>query len=256
MSASATGGSSRDRGRSPYDGARVEELEEPLLPRWFVLLAVALVPVAIGVAVWAFVVFGPEEVPVSERRPPPSDDGTLTTDVGQYNVGDSDAEPIPLADCPQWRGIRAGGSEADRGRIDTALSALCEERLPQDVARGVQALARAQGVIRFAQFQATGVDSTLDLAADPPRILLNARFARAETEPLWIAPLVAHDTTYLTEPVGPAASALAAREAEATMCARLLGDEEDPEPSRACDDARALLELLDPLRALEAAGFS
>lgn len=239
--------------RSPYEGARTEELNEPLLPRWFVLLLLAMVPVAIGVGVWAFVVFGPEEVPVAERRPPPDPMGQLTTDVGQYNVGESEAVPLPLEDCQLFRGIRAAGSDADRARIGAALSAYCEGTVPEDVARRMATFAAAQGEIRFAQFQATGIDSTMDLGVDPPRILLNARFAREDTDPLWIAPLVVHDTTYLELDPGTAEAALEARTAEAAACARLL---DETRPSRACDDAEAILDLLDPIRALQAAGFA
>lgn len=239
------------RPRSVYAGARVEALEEPLLPRWFVLLAVALVPVALGVVVWAFVVFGPEEVPFAERRPPPSAQG-LTTDVGQYNVGESQAQPLATT-CTLVEGIRAAGSEADRARIALASDALCEVTLPVEVAQRLVAFGRAQGEVRFAQFQATGIDSTMDFGVDPPRLLLNARFASNTTDPLWITPLLVHDTTYLDLDAAEATSALAAREAEAAVCDQLF---EVERPSRACDDAAGLLELLDPMRALQAAGFS
>ncbi len=240
-----------DRPRPVYEGARTEELEEPLLPRWFVLLALAAIPVAIGVAIWAFVVFGPEEVPVAERRPP-DPQGRLTTDVGQYNIGETAAVPLVFPECQFFRGIRAGGSDLDRSRIQTALSTLCASRPPEAVAQGIAAFAARRGVIRFAQFQATGVDSTLDLGAEDPLLLLNARFSREDTEPLWIAPLVAHDTTYMSEPVGQAESELEARTREAAVCDLVL---DDTRPSRACDDAAELLGFIDPIRALQSAGF-
>lgn len=240
------------RPQSPYEGARVEELEEPLLPRWFVVLAVVSVPVALGVAVWAFVVFGPDEVAVAERRPPPPESSPLTTDVGRYNVGTTPARPVPLEDCELFQGIGAAGSDADRQRIATALSALCEAPMSTEVAERMRSLAQSQGVIRFAQFEATGVDSTLDLGATPPVVLVNARFARADTEPLWIAPLVVHDVTYLDAEPGLASSELAARRAEARTCEVVLTD---VRPSRACQDAEKLLRAPDSLQALEAAGF-
>ena len=40
---------------SVYEGARTGELEDPLLPRWFVLLGLAAIPAAIGVLIWALV---------------------------------------------------------------------------------------------------------------------------------------------------------------------------------------------------------
>lgn len=239
------------RGRGVYAGARVEELEEPLLPRWFVLLAVALIPVALGVAVWAFIVFGPEEVPVAERRPPPPPTGQLTTDVGGYDVGESVAQPIE-SDCSLVQGIRVAGSQADRDRITHAAEALCDVTLPEDAARRLVRFGQLQGEVRFAQFQLTGIDSTMDVAAVPPRLLLNARFAQEDTDPLWITPLLVHDTTFLDLDPSQAQSALTARIREADVCTDLFTSQR---PSRACDDAAALLDLLDPLRALQAAGF-
>lgn len=237
--------------RAPYAGARVEELEEPLLPRWFVLLLLAAIPVAIGVAIWAFVVFGTDEVPAAERRPPPSADGSLTTNVGGFNVGELAPERLSPS-CGFLQGIRAAGTGTDRERIATAVEALCEVRLPTAAGPRLGAFADAGGVVRFAQFQATGVDSSMEVSGDPPRILLNARFARDDTDPLWIAPLLVHDTTYLELSPGSASAALEAREHEAAVCAELFAESR---PSRACEDAAAVLELLDPLRALESAGF-
>ncbi|HUG84497.1 MAG TPA: hypothetical protein VMM13_08020, partial [Euzebya sp.] len=124
--------------------------------------------------------------------------------------------------------------------------------LPEDVGRRLVQFGRLGGEVRFAQFQSTGIDSTLDLAAAPPRLLLNARFAREDTDPLWIAPLLVHDTTYLELDPAQAGSALAARTFEADVCEDLFDQDR---PSRACDDAAALLDLPDPIRALQAAGF-
>ncbi|CAN5170804.1 hypothetical protein BH23ACT9_BH23ACT9_21320 [soil metagenome] len=235
--------------RAPYTGARVEELEEPLLPRWFVLLAIGAVPVAFAVFVMAFVVFGPDEVPVAERRPPPL--GNLTTDVGQYNVGESSPQPLDLT-CSLTQGIQGAGSETDRERIALAAESLCTMTLPEDAAQALVRFGQAGGEVRFAQFQATGVDSTMETATDTPRLLLNARFAREGTDPLWIAPLLAHDTLLWQQDASLAESALRAREVEARVCDALFADDR---PSRACDDAAALLDLVDPVRALQAAGF-
>lgn len=236
---------------SVYEGARTGELEDPLLPRWFVLLGLAAIPAAIGVLIWAFVAFGPEEVPVAARRPPPVEGSTLTTAVGDLNVGDLD--PLELAPgCSLLEGIRAGGTAGDIDRIGQAVDELCELVLPGDIARRLQAFAQAGGVVRFAQFEATGVDSTLDTAGEVPLVLVNARLARGGTDPLWIGPLIVHDTTWLEEPVGTAAGALVAREAEAEICSRMFLPEDR---SRACNDAAALLALDDPLAALEAEGF-
>ena len=239
------------RAVSVYEGARTGELEDPLLPRWFVLLGLAAIPAAIGVLIWAFVAFGPEEVPVAARRPPPVEGSTLTTAVGEYNVGDLD--PLELSPpCALLEGIRAGGTAVDIDRIAGAVDELCELALPEAIARRLQSFARVGGVVRFAQFEATGVDSTLDTAGDVPVVLVTARLARDGTDPLWIGPLIVHDTTWLEEPVGTAEGALLAREAEAEICGRMFLPDDR---SRACNDAAALLALDDPLGALAAEGF-
>lgn len=237
------------RGRSPWARTRTGELADPLLPRWFVLLALVAVAAAAAAAVAAFLVFTPADVGVAERRPPPA--GGLTTGVGDLVVGDRPAAPVDGL-CPTLDGVRTGGTAVDRAVLRDALEALCAlPRLPADTGERLARFARAGGTVRFAQFAATGVDSTADLDAEPPQILVNARFAR--TEPAWIAPLLVHDTTYLDAEPGTAAGALAARRAEADICDRLFADRR---PSRGCDDAAALLAMPDPLGALIEAGFA
>ena len=81
-------------------------------------------------------------------------------------------------------------------------------------------------------------------------ILLNAKLQR--TDPLWIAPLIAHDAVLLDGDHATAAGALEARRAEALVCDRVLGGRRS---SRGCDDAGALLALPDPEAALREAGF-
>ncbi|PSO52543.1 MAG: hypothetical protein BRC31_04570 [Actinobacteria bacterium QS_5_72_10] len=64
----------RRRVRDPYAESPVDELSEPVLPRWFVLLAVVTVPAAIAVFALAFPVLGGDDaVPPAQRRPPPAD---------------------------------------------------------------------------------------------------------------------------------------------------------------------------------------
>ncbi|MDP8977393.1 MAG: hypothetical protein M3N17_02225, partial [Actinomycetota bacterium] len=77
----------RSHPRDPWRRAPVGELQEQLLPRWFVLTALVMVPVAAALAVAALVSSGPDRLPVAARRPPPSDG--LTSDVGRLRTGDS-----------------------------------------------------------------------------------------------------------------------------------------------------------------------
>lgn len=229
----------------PWRNAPVGELQEQLLPRWFVLLAVVMVPLAIVAFLAAFLVFGSDEVPVAERRPPPA--AGLTHAVGEFAVGDSD----PVAHdpgCPLLDGVRIAGAEADLAVLAQGLDALCDADLAGATAERVAAFTAGGGVVRFAVFEATGVDSTADL--DGERILLNAKFT--QTQPAWIAPLVAHDVTLLDLGPGEAEAALAARAVEDAVCRELFTV---VRPSRACDDAAELLAADDPLADLQAAGY-
>lgn len=232
--------------RDPWKNAPVGELQEQLLPRWFVILALVSVPVAIVTLVAAFATFGSGDVPVAERRPPPA--AGLTSAVGEIAVGDSDAVPYAAEDCPLVDGIRIAGEDADRAALSAGLDALCAADLDPTTAERIAAFAEDGGVVRFAVFEATGVDSTADL--DGERILVNAKFS--QTTPAWIAPLIAHDATLLALKPGEAESALTARRAEAAVCRSLFAD---ALPSRACDDAAALVAAPDPIADLQEAGY-
>lgn len=238
--------SARGAPRDPWLDAPVSELQDQVLPRWFVLTGLLMVPVAIVALVAAFLVAGPDEVPAAARRPPPADG--YTTGVSDLRVGDSPPVPLEEEPCAELDGLRIAGTEVDRAVLAQGLAALCDGALPAEDRALVEALAAAGGVVRFAQFADTGVDSTASL--DGRLILLNNRFS--VTEPAWIAPPVVHDLTVLAGDPASAETALAARRAEARVCDALL---EDPTRSRACADAAAVLALDDPLAALRAAGY-
>ena len=233
--------------RDPWRKAPVGELQDQLLPRWFVLLCLALIPVAIVAAVAGFIVFGPEEVPVAERRPPPAQG--LTNNVGQFEIGPS--KPVPYADaCRILDGVQIAGTDADREALRLGLAGVCNTTLPPVIQDRIELFASRGGIVRFAQFQSTGVDSTAKVDERPPQILINAKLQR--TDPLWISPLVVHDAVLLGGGAATAPGALQARRAEDLVCDRLL---EGRRESRGCADAEALLALPDPEAALRNAGF-
>jgi hypothetical protein len=235
-------------GKDPWRRAPVGELQDQVLPRWFVLVAIAMVLVFAGVVVAAFVISGPREVPVAERRPPPA--RGLTTGVGAYQVGE--ALPVQVSNlCPTLDGVLVAGEQINRDALVAALREICLIRIDAGAAARMQSFARAGGLLRFASFESTGVDVTADPGSAPPRILVNARFAR--TDPTWIAPLIAYQATLLASDPALAESALAARAAEADVCAKVFTDRPPPP---GCADANELLALDDPVGALREAGYS
>jgi hypothetical protein len=240
-------GSPPGYGKDPWAHAPTEELEDQVLPRWFVLLAIAAVPAAIVTLVVAFVSFGPDEIPVAERRPPPAEPAApqLTHDVGALELGE--AEPVAYEEaCPLLSGVRVAGTEADRTRLRRGLAALCNVA-EADVADALASFAEQGGVVRFAAFEQTGIASVATVGAQPPEIYVNARYSRGDA--LQVAPLVAHDVIARLDP-GEADAELAARIAEADVCTRLFN-----EPPPSCTDATQLTTLPNALTALRAAGY-
>lgn len=206
-----------------------------------------MVVLALAVGIWAFLGAGRSELPVAERRPAPGDGSTH--EVGDIVVGD--AAPAAYEDaCQGLRGIRIAGDELDQRVLGRAVDGLCALDLSRYAA--LRRFAEQQGVVRFAVFERTGVDSTArwEGADGAPLVLVNAKFSR--TDPLWVSPLVVHDAVLLEASVPDALAAVMAREAEHAACQRLF---QTRRPSRGCEDAAELLALEDPVAALRAAGW-
>lgn len=227
----------------PWRKAPTEELQDQVLPRWFVLLAIGAVLAAIVTLAVAFGAFGPGEVPVAERRPPPA--SGLTHDVGDFETGPTDPVAYDGA-CPLLEGVRVAGTPTDRASLRRGLAAACNVA-EGDAAGALESFADAGGVVRFAVFETTGVDSAATTDGEPPQVLVNARFSRSA--PQLIAPLVIHDAIARTDP-GDARTELSARIAEADACSRLFD-----EPPRSCSDALSLSTSPDALAALRAVGY-
>jgi hypothetical protein len=236
----------RSSNGDPWRDAPTSELGDQVLPRWFVLTAIASVLIAIIVLFAAFALPRRDAVTVEARRPPASD--TYTNAVGEVQTGGTPPQPYD-APCDLLQGVQIAGSAADRAQLRQGLAGLCNIDLPDDVAGDIRAFAEQAGTVRFATFEATGVDSTASRDTSAT-IFINARFQR--TDPLWIAPLVVHDAVLRRGEAASAERALLARRAEATTCDRLLGQ---ADRSRGCQDAAAVLDLDDPLAALRGAGF-
>ncbi|MFO8075364.1 MAG: hypothetical protein R6T85_04520 [Egibacteraceae bacterium] len=225
--------------RDPYEGLPVDELDEPLLPRWFVLTLLVSVPVALVLFVVAFFGLGRGETTAPERRPPPTE--ATSADVGEVTA--AQREPVGHdGACPQASRFNLVGAEADRARLAEALDALCE----LDVATAALAeLAEAgRTTVRFAGFEAAGVE----VASDDAVVMLNARLAGRPAAEL--APLLAYEARLVTADRLDARAVVDARALEAAVCDELLA-----EPTRGCEDARAILALDDPIATLREAGF-
>lgn len=235
------------------DGLPALPTGEPVLARWFVLLMLVLVPIGIGVTIWAFAAISGTDLPPEARRPPGT--AEVTHDRGRATLAEStDSSPGP--GCAA--GAAVVGDEGGRAAGVRALSAVCElldrAELPA-AAKGLDRWQRTGGQLRFATFELSGVDSSTRLVDGRPVIELNAKFQFQDATRA--APFVLHELTHVGggawpgEPV-TAAGELAALEVQAQACDRLvLGDD----PPRGCSDARGVLDGTDPLDALVSAGY-
>ncbi|HWH31779.1 MAG TPA: hypothetical protein VNU01_03825 [Egibacteraceae bacterium] len=238
----------REHPRDPWRRTRTGEQGDPLLPRWFAILAVVMVPVGLAVAVLAFLNAGRGEVPVAERRPAGED--SLTTAVGGFEAGAAAPRRFE-APCAVVDGMQVAGQERDLRTLESGLSALCERALRAEVVAPLRTFGNFAGVVRFAVFERTGVDSTARApeSGRVPVIYLNAKYSR--TDPEWIAPLVAYEAVMLAGEADRAETVLRARRAELAVCRTLGLETRTP----GCRDAAALLALPDPAAALGAAGY-
>lgn len=237
--------------RDPYEGLPVDaEYGEPILPRWFVLALLGLVVAALVVGAIAFVGFGTglvggDEVPLAERRPPP--EGGFATGVGEVAVEAGPASPVTDA-CPEAAGVPVGGTDEERGRLAEALEAACAA-----APDALDTLADAGAEVRFAGFERTGVDAATDVTSDPPWVLVNGRYTAQDAA--LIVPLLAHEAALIDaavrgDDVGSVEVAVEARERQHAACGEALDA-----PSRACEDAAALLAADDAAEQLREAGF-
>lgn len=225
---------------------------EPILARWFVVLMLLLVPVGIGVSVWAFTSFDREELTPAERRPPGSD--TVTHERGAAALNDT-LVTVPGPACAA--GIEVLGDDGARAAGTRALGAVCTLISRGDLelaAEGLRAWAAGDGLLRFAVFEVTGLDSSARLEDGRIVIELNAKYQFDDAS--LAAPVLVHELAHVAGGApGRAVAAedeLRALRLQHLACQRLvLGDD----PPRACRDAAELLADDAPLSSLEAAGY-
>lgn len=225
---------------------------EPLLARWFAILMVVLVPIGLAVSAWAFLSFDREELTAAERRPPGTAD--VTHERGSAVLNEiTETEPGPA--CAS--GIEVLGDDGARAAAERTLGAVCTllGRGGFELAEaGLERWAASDGILRFAVFEVTGLDSSARVEDGRVVVELNAKFQFDDAT--LAAPFVIHELIHLADgwpgaPVTDAAE-LRAMEAQARACERLVIRDEPP---RGCADAAELLVDDDPLSLLEDAGY-
>jgi hypothetical protein len=235
------------------DGLPTLPTGEPVLYRWFVVAMLVLVPVALGVSVWAATSIQRDGIPAAERRPPGGP--TVTIERGAAELGESrEVEPGP--GCSQ--GIRLVGDPGARAAGRRALAGACtliDSGAFPEAERGLRAWSRADGQLRIAAFQLTGVESSSRLEDDRLVMELNAKFQFEDATRA--APAVVHQLVLLADPGFPGTEVSAEREllgvrAQAEACAQLRFDDQPP---RGCLDVEELLAEEDPIAALVDAGY-
>ncbi|MFP4635944.1 MAG: hypothetical protein ACLFRD_08785, partial [Nitriliruptoraceae bacterium] len=227
---------------------------ETVLPRWFVVLMLILVPVAIGVTIWGFLAIDREPLSAAERRP--AGDGRVTIERGEAQLAETrEVEPGP--DCGQ--AIRLVGDEGSRSAAGRALASACELIESGDFPEAREGLVEwiaADGQLRMATFELSGVESSARVEDERVVVELNAKFQfqdAALAGPALVHQLVLiADEAWPGEPVG-VTTELDGAEAERRACERLevTGDERP----RGCRDVDELLALDDPAGALLEVGF-
>jgi hypothetical protein len=236
------------------DGLPTLPTGEPVLARWFVVAMLVLVPAAVIVTAWAFLSIPRDELTAAERRPP--GDEQVTIDRGRAEFGaSSETEPGPP---PCGEALELIGDDGTRAASRGAMAATCELLASDDFPEALEGLRtwiRADGLLRIATFQRSGVESSARLEDDRLVVELNAKFQFEDAARA--APALLHQLRLLAEPSWPgeplsAAAELAAAEDQLEACRRLSGP--DPVP-RGCDDVEELLAEPDPLASLVEAGW-
>lgn len=226
---------------------------EPVLARWFAIAMIILVPVGLGVSIWAFLSTDREVLTAAERRPVGT--AEVTHERGQAGLNEIlEADPGPS--CAS--GISIVGDDGAIAAGRRALGALCQliDRgvLDPQVASGLEAWAASDGILRFAVFEVTGLDSSARVEDGQLVVELNAKFQFQDATRA--TPAIAHELVHLAEdfpgaPISDRAE-LRAVEVQSQACAALVLPDEPP---RGCEDARELLDDPDPLSLLSEAGY-
>lgn len=235
------------------DGLPTLPTGEPVLARWFVVLMLLLVPIGLGVTLWALLSTDRETLDAAQRRPPGTAEVTHTR--GQAALATA-TRTAPGPGCAT--GVTLVGDAGARAAGRRALAAVCPLLSDDELAVLRPVLEDAADLplrLRFAVFEVNGLDSSTRLEDGALVIELNAKFQFEDATRA--APALAHELRHLADgdfPGDPvdARAELAAIEVQAATCDLLVFRTQDP---RTCLDARELLAEDDPLGALRGAGY-
>ena len=209
----------------------------PRLPRWLVAgVAVALVAFAVLATLAVRRILDEATQPLFERRSAPLAD-EQSHDIGAVRF--SSQQPVPVR-CGVVSGLQVAADDQVRPTLVEAITEGLCERLgsyePELADRVVEA-ARRRTIISFGVFAKTGEDSTT-LGQDPPRVVLNNRFAG--TFKGFLLPLLAHELWHAGGSGVTAEEEFAARVVEDEVC-NDVRIRTSRSVSRSCSDARAIV---------------
>ena len=252
-----------DRGGAASDPTELPPLEgdglptlptgEPVLQRWFVIVLLVMVPVALAVTVWAFMAIDREPLSAAERRPAGGPEVTIAR--GEAMLSETrDAEPGP--GCSQ--AIRVVGDPGSQTAARTALEGVCDLIDTGDfpeVREGLVTWIAGDGQLRIATFELSGVESSARLEDDRLVVELNAKFQFED--PRRGSPALVHQLVLLTDPGWPGQTVGVTTELRAAVLQQRACDVLDlaGEESRGCRDAAELVAAEDPVADLLDVGF-
>lgn len=235
------------------DGLPTLPTGEPVLQRWFVLAMIVLSVVVIAVTLWGLASIDREQLSAAERRP--AGGPAVTIERGEAVFAETqDASPGP--DCAQ--AIRLIGDDGSQAAARVAMAGACELIATGDFPRAREGLVEwiaADGLMRIATFELSGVEASTRVVDDRMILELNAKFQFEDA--VTGAPAVIHQLELIADPAWPGQPVGATTELEAArsqheVCQRL--DFPD-EPPRGCLDVEELLADPDPIGALREVGF-
>jgi hypothetical protein len=249
---------SQPRRLTPAEVAAIKARPWPRLP-WWLWLAVAVTTAAMVVVVVSLVTAERATAPLGAGRSPPA--GEFSHGVGEIRVPALEEANRALAvrehpDCPRLAGLTLVGTRGEVDLLAAAADRACGLRTTERIDRARKALHLERAMVVFAEFRASGNESTTRFAPGGPEVLVNGKFSQGPPER--VAALLIHEGAHVAAGGPPgAAGELDAVRAQADACQRLFGDPRRLGPNRSCLDGAALLAAGESraLAALRAAGY-